>query len=137
MARLIADNWHNQGSQLLNDNINTNNKLVSVNLVKFELSDKISFANIVRNVYKKWLRGDYLISNKINLIISIITNWRTAMINHLKKFLVICPCQISKIDQSDENNIGEISNETVYNWERMIRKSGKLLEIKVNVANTE
>ena len=42
---------------------------------------------------------------------------------------------MSKIDESDENNIRKISNKIVHNWEKMISKGGEVLEIKVDIAN--
>ena len=57
------------------------------------------------------------------------------VVNYLKKSIVIHPCQVSEVDQPDENNIRKISNETVYNWERMIREGGELSETKVDVIN--
>lgn len=76
-----------------------------------------------------------MISNKIDLITFIITSLGTAVANHLKKSNVIRLCQMSKIDESDENNIRKISNEIVHNWEKMISKGGEVLEIKVDIAN--
>lgn len=98
LAGLEADKWHNQDFHPFNNNIDTNNKLALVNLVKFGLLSKTSLADTVRGIYKKWLIDDYLISNKIDLIISMITSLEIAMANHLKKSIVIHPYQISKID---------------------------------------
>ena len=42
---------------------------------------------------------------------------------------------MSEVDQLDKNNIKEISNKTIYNWEWMIRESKELLETKVDIAN--
>lgn len=53
LAKFAVDNWHNQYSQLFNNNINIDNELVLVNLAEFELPSKISFANIVRRICKK------------------------------------------------------------------------------------
>ena len=52
-----------------------------------------------------WLIDDYLISNKIVVITSMITGLGTVMTNHLKKSIVIHSCQVSKVDQLDENDI--------------------------------
>lgn len=86
-----------------------------VNLVKFGLPSKTSLADVIRGIYKKWLIDDYLISNKIDLIISIITSLGIAVANHLEKSIIIHPYQISKIDQLDENDIREILDKKVHN----------------------
>ena len=75
-------------------------------------------------------------NNKINLITSMTIILGTDIANHLKKSIIICPCQVSGVDQLDENNIKEISDEKVYNWKRIISKSGELLQIKVDIADT-
>ena len=46
-----------------------------------------------------------------------IINLGIVVANHLKKSIIIHLCQVSKIDQPDENDIRKISNETVNNWE--------------------
>lgn len=74
-------------------------------------------------------------SNKIDLIKSIITRLETGIANHLEKSIIICLCQVSEVDQLDENNIKEISNKIIHNWEWMIRESEELLETKVDIAN--
>lgn len=106
-----------------------------VNLAEFGLSGKISLADTVREIFKKWLIDDYLISNKINMITFMINSLRTAMINHLEEFIIIYPCKMLKVDQPDKNNVSEISDETVYNLKWMIREGGELSEIQVDVAN--
>ena len=52
LARLVADNWHNQGSQPFNNDIGTNNKLASINLAEFGLLGKIFFADVVKEIYQ-------------------------------------------------------------------------------------
>lgn len=136
LARLVADDWHDQGPQPYDDDIDTDNELTSVNLAKFGLPGKTSLADVVRGVCKKWLLDDYMISNKIDLITSMITSLETGVANHLKESVVIRPCQVSELDQPDENNVKEISEETVQNWERMINEGGELPETSVDVANT-
>lgn len=42
---------------------------------------------------------------------------------------------MSKIDQSDKNDIKEILDKIIYNWEWMMSKGRKLSEIKIDVAN--
>ena len=115
LAKLGADNWHNQGSQPFNNDIDTNKGLALVNLAKFRLPGKTSLADAVKEICKKWLINNYLISNKIDLITSMITSLGIAVANHLEEFIVICLCQMSEVDQSDENNIKEISDKTVPN----------------------
>ena len=39
----------------------------------------------------------------------------TTVANHLEESIFIHPCQVSKVDQLDKNDIREISDETVYN----------------------
>lgn len=106
-----------------------------VNLVKFGILSKISLADAVRGVCKKWLIDNFVINNKIDLIISKITNLETEVANYLQKSIVICPCQVSKINRPNENDIIEISDEIVYNWKRMIKEGGELLERKIDIAN--
>ena len=86
-----------------------------VNLAKFGLSGKTSLADVIREIYKKCLIDDYLISNKIDLITSMISCLGTVMANHLEKSIFICPCQVSEVDQPDENDIMEILDKTVHN----------------------
>ena len=136
LAELAADDWHDQGSQPFNDDIDTDNELALVNLAEFGLPSKTSLTYVVIRICKKWLIDNYLISNKINLITSIITSSGTAVANHLEKSIIIRPCQVPKVDQLDENHIREISDKTVYNWKQMIRKGRELSEIQINLANT-
>ena len=75
-------------------------------------------------------------SNKIDFITSMITSSGIGVANHLKESIIICPCQVSGVDQSDENNIKEISDKIVHNWKRMIRKDKKLLETKTDLTDT-
>lgn len=89
--------------------------MVLVNLAKFGLLGKTSFADIVREIYKKWLLDDYMISNKTDLIISMITNLRTDVTNYFEKSVVIYSCQMSKVDQPDEKDIKKILEKTVQN----------------------
>lgn len=42
---------------------------------------------------------------------------------------------MSEVDQPNENDIREIKDETLHNWEQMIREGGKLSETKVNIVN--
>lgn len=107
-----------------------------VNLAKFGLHGKISLINVIKEVCKKWLLDDYIISNKTDLITSIITNLGINIANYFKKSIVICLYQVLKVDQPDENDIQEISKETIQNWKRMINKGGKLPETNVNVIDT-
>lgn len=57
------------------------------------------------------------------------------MANYLKESIVIRPCQVSKVDQLDKNDILEILDKTVHNQEWIIKKSRQLSETKVDVAN--
>lgn len=106
-----------------------------VNLAEFGLPGKIFFTDIVKRDCKRWLIDDYINGNKIDLIIFIIINLGNNIANHLEKSIVICPCQMSRVNQPNKNDIEEISDKTVYKWVRMISKNGKLLEIRVDVAN--
>ena len=71
------------------------------------------------------------------MIISIVTSSGIAVANHLEESIIIHLYQVSKIDQLDENDIRKISNETVHNWEQIIREGEELSETKVDIANTE
>ena len=97
LAKLAADDWHNQSSQPFNDNIDTNNKLASINLAEFGLFGKISLTDVIKEVCKKGLIDNYLINNKIDVIISMITSSRAAIANHFQESNVICPCQVSEV----------------------------------------
>lgn len=115
LAQLAADNWHNQSPQLYNNDIDTDNKVASVNLAKFGLFGKTFFAAIIRGVCKKWLLNDYMISNKTNLITSMITNLGTGVANHFEESVVIRSCQVLKVDKPNENDVKKILEETVQN----------------------
>lgn len=104
-----------------------------VNLAEFGLLNKTCLVDALKEIYKKLLIDDYLISN---LITSIITSLGIAMTNDLEKSIVIHSCQVSELDQLDEKDIREISNEIVHNWEQMIKEDKELLEIKIDMANT-
>lgn len=52
LARLAANNWHNQGSQLFDNDINTDNKLALVNLAEFGLYSKTLLVDIIRGFVK-------------------------------------------------------------------------------------
>ena len=88
-----------------------------VNLAKFGLSSATFLTNAIRGICKKWLIDDYLISNKIDVITSMITSSGIVVANHLEKPIVIHLYQVSEVDQPDENDIEKISDETVHNWE--------------------
>lgn len=58
--------------------------------------------------------NNYINSDKINLIISIITNLGIIMANYLKKIISLYLCHILKIDQSNKNNIKKILKNSLY-----------------------
>lgn len=84
-----------------------------------------------------WLIDNYMISNKNKLITSIITNLKTALANNFKESIVICPCQVSKIDQVYENDIKKILDKIIYNQEWIISKNKELSKTMVDVNNTK
>ena len=81
------------------------------------MPNKTSLADAVKKVCKNWLIDDYINSNKIDLIISMITSLGIGKSNHLKKSFVMCLFKVSKVDQPEKNDIKEILNVTVYNSE--------------------
>lgn len=100
--KVKLENWLNL--QLTISLIKDPNYLTIVNLAKFILSSKTSLANIVKEVYKKQLI-DYITNNKNDFIIFMISSLRIAKANYLEKKSIICSCQVSKIDQSNKNDM--------------------------------
>lgn len=76
-----------------------------------------------------------MISNKIGLITSMITNLKTTVANHLEESIVMRLCQISKVDKADKNDIREILNETIYNWKWMLKEDRELSKTKVGLVD--
>lgn len=114
MAWLVVNNLHNQDCQLYDNDIDINKELALVNLANLRLPSKTSFINVVRKIGKKWLINNYINCNKIDLIIFIITNLEIVVVNYLEKSIVICLCQVSKVDQPNPNNMNKISRDSVH-----------------------
>lgn len=78
-----------------------------------------------------------MISNKIDLITSMIINLKITMTNYLKKSIIIFLYQVLKVDQLDKNDIKKFLGEIVHTWEQIINKNRKLLQTTINIDNME
>lgn len=70
-------------------------------------------ADNVKKTCYKWVVDNYTYNDKINIITILTTNLRSEIYFNKNNFILICHCQVFKINDPDKNNINNVNQDTV------------------------
>lgn len=109
--RLAANNWRDMTIDIADSNDKANNNSTNMDLVEFGVHIKTLLADSILETCRKWAIKDYINSNNINVITSLIINLGAENANHIENFLLIRHCQIAKFDCLHIGNINNINKD--------------------------
>lgn len=136
-TRLIADDYCNVTINMADNNDEANIDSVNVDLLEFGVQTKNLLAVSVQETCHRWAVEDYINSNEINVIISLIMNLGIENANYIEDFLLIHFCQVAEFDCPDIGNINNINENIVSLQQDIICQSSQLSEKKMDTDYTQ
>ena len=105
----------------------------NIELVEFGIQPKTSLGDSIRETRQRWAIDNFTKCSNINLITSLIMNIKTEFAIHNEKSLLICGCQVAKIDSTDISDVNNINEDFVSLWQEIICRNGQLAEEDVDI----
>ncbi len=119
-ARLAADNWRDETTNMANSDGEAEIDPTNVGLVEFGVQTKTSLADSVRKTRRKWAIDDFAKYSDNNLIISLIINIGAESVTHMEESLTIRRCQVDELDRPNIGDIDHVSEYVVSSWQEII-----------------